>query len=690
MSKKQSRAIKALRAGIKHFQQDQPREAEVRLREALRLAPELGDAHNNLGVLLASTNRMAEARVAFKHAFELAPKDLEAARNLAVTALRTGATEQALEALFAAVALAPNEVALRTTLAQTLADAGRFRDAHQHVAEWASRAPRDPAAHAALGSIRVILGDHANALSALRTARALDANQPGLLRDLAACLERARFTGYDEVTEAELLACFDATGIEPQDVARATGQLLRAKYHLDDEDVDARGLEDWGASGWPDDPLLRSLLRRAINVDAQVERVLVSQRHQLLVRYSAEGCIAPEWLGFAADLALQCFLNEFIWAIPAEMQHHVDAIGQAEDSSESGGLNLDVLLMTALFQPLAEMDEAVNLTDHTRWPAFAHALVSTAIEEPLAERHIAATIATAIIEDATSNAVRIQYEESPYPRWVVLGEPVQESVPGHLNRLYQAYDPRSSPKCTDTLVAGCGSGRHALVVAQRDPSARVVAIDLSVASLSHATRKAREHGIENVEFRHMDILDVKQMDERFAVIESFGVLHHMREPAKGLAALRQVLLPGGAMKLALYSRKARHLVNEARATIDRLQLGARREDIRALRARIFGGEEASLEGLFDSSDFYASSACRDLLFHVQEHQYLAPDIETLLTQNDLNLLGFYFTNESIPERYLAQYPDDPDLRNMANWDSFESQFPATFSNCFQFWCQTPV
>ena len=41
----------------------------------------------------------------------------------------------------------------------------------------------------------------------------------------------------------------------------------------------------------------------------------------------------------------------------------------------------------------------------------------------------------------------------------------------------------------DVLIAGCGTGHHSIMFAQVFPCARILAIDLNVASLHYAKRK---------------------------------------------------------------------------------------------------------------------------------------------------------------------------------------------------------
>src|SRR3546814_3829382 len=78
------------------------------------------------------------------------------------------------------------------------------------------------------------------------------------------------------------------------------------------------------------------------------------------------------------------------------------------------------------------------------------------------------------------------------------------------------------------------------------------------------------------------------------------------------------------MRIALYSRRARVLVREAHALI--AERGWQGDDgIRALRAHILAlPPEAPLARLTESDDFWSLSGCRDLLFHVLEHQFDVP------------------------------------------------------------------
>jgi SAM-dependent methyltransferase/Flp pilus assembly protein TadD len=687
----------ALAAAIEHYRHGALDLAERSFAEAVCLDPRSPRARNGLGVVVAAQGRVAEAIEHFRGAFELDPSAIPAGTNLADAALNLGRLTEARTVLDALIPLAPDDPGPRALMAETLAALGRPRDALGHAARWAALAPGEAIAHRAHGTLASKVGEFAAALEAFRRARLLDAGTPDERLDLqgiAGCLEPARFDGPDPNAQRELVQCLHAEGIESQTLARAAGDLLRAKYGLGAA-TDPGKLDAWAGRGWPSDALLLTLLERTINVDPRIEQVLVAQRRALLDAHIATGRLPASWRRAAAAMASQCFLNEHAWPIePAEktkaaaLAQHLEGIAGA--TVEDAERTQDLLIVVGSFRPLATLANAPLLAQATRWPEALGPLVVRAIREPLAEHELAAGIPRAPIVDAVSNAVRAQYEESPYPRWVDLPEPNPEPIVQQLADQFPAFRPTPALEPPHRiLVAGCGSGRHPLRVARGDPRSRILAIDLSVASLAYALRRAREIGVDNVEFRQLDILDARSLEGDFGIIESSGVVHHMRDPAAGLAALAAKLRPGGVMKLGLYSRRARPLITLARERIAALGLDASADSMRAFRARILAGEIEGLEALAESSDLYALSACRDLLFHVQEHQFSPPEIGALLDAEGLRFLGFQLPSYDVLERFQARFPAGEQLADLGCWDRFEADHPGTFSNTFQLWCQKP-
>ena len=83
----------------------------------------------------------------------------------------------------------------------------------------------------------------------------------------------------------------------------------------------------------------------------------------------------------------------------------------------------------------------------------------------------------------------------PYPRWVKpssVGQPT--AIDWYLRSQFPGVSirPVQHAESLDVLIAGCGTGQHAIETAQRFAGARVLAVDLSRASLAYAARKSRE------------------------------------------------------------------------------------------------------------------------------------------------------------------------------------------------------
>src|SRR5262249_54225824 len=150
-----------------------------------------------------------------------------------------------------------------------------------------------------------------------------------------------------------------------------------------------------------------------------------------------------------------------------------------------------------------------------------------------------------------STAMRAQYEAYPYPRWRQLEPPAPRSLRRLLTEAVpsERFDP-ALERDVDVLVAGCGTGRPALTFALGLAGARILAIDLSRVSLAYAAQQAEDLGIANITFAVADILNLGRIDQRFDFIDCSGVLHHMTNPAAGLAVLRGLLRPHGVMKIA--------------------------------------------------------------------------------------------------------------------------------------------
>jgi hypothetical protein len=95
---------------------------------------------------------------------------------------------------------------------------------------------------------------------------------------------------------------------------------------------------------------------------------------------------------------------------------------------------------------------------------------------------------------------------------------------------------------------------------------------------------------------------------------------------------------------------------------------------------------ADFGSTFRTADFFSISACRDLLFHVQEHRMTLTGIAGFLRDNDLALLGFDIKRDVL-QAYVQRFPDDQAATNLDQWQAFEHEHPGIFIGMYQFWVQ---
>jgi SAM-dependent methyltransferase len=280
-----------------------------------------------------------------------------------------------------------------------------------------------------------------------------------------------------------------------------------------------------------------------------------------------------------------------------------------------------------------------------------------------------------------SATVRQQYEENPYPRWVCAAPPGDPIVLDDRRRPDQAFD---------VLFAGCGTGQSTVEFATQTPRARVLAIDLSIASLCYAQRMARRYGLANVEFAHADITRLAAIGRQFDYVDACGVLHHLADPWAGWRTLLSLLRPGGIMLVGLYSQLARRAIVEARSLIADRGYRPIPDDIRRCREEIMAADDGSaLKSVIQWNDFFAISECRDLLFHAQEQRTTLREIKTFLAANRVQFSGFMLDPATL-QRFVTRFPEPAALTDLDRWHDFEVQEPGTFAAMYQFCVQKPA
>ena len=614
------------------------------------------------GNIAAEQHRLDDAEASYRRAAEIEPAFAEARFRLACVLHQRLRLDEAVAAYSEALRLAPD-----------------VAEIHWRLAE----------AHAAMGRPEVAIASYERAFR-------LDPDRTFDRRGALDCLRRFEFEALPQFWMLELGAFFARQDIEKGEYVSLALTALKkhAAFRTATSKAGSAFAIDTAVRTVLSNPLLHAVLRDSLVTDAAFERLLTHVRAHLLFHEDAREKVMPEFL---EAFALQCFSNEFVFAETTAETERVSKLLSDVESRLGSNARFDErgvlkLLTLALYRPPGTVEGIDQLAS----AAHAHAHLATLFERSVTntrtERELREAIEPIVpIEGGTSEAVRGMYEENPYPRWFTVDREPALRLSEWLQRELPWIPPFPLASEPRVLVAGCGTGRDALWLASNIAGANVLGVDLSLTSLAHGRRMADRLGVSNVEFRHGDILRLPVLAERFDCIASTGVLHHMREPLAGLRAVAKLLRPGGVMKLGFYSRRARESVTAAREFIGASRIASTPADIRRFRQHVFEAPaDSPLKELEYAPDFYSTSMCRDLLFHIEEHQYTLPEIADMLQSCKLEFLGLSDLPAESLGRYASMFPDDVHRTNIAYWDRYEKQYPRTFSRMFLFWCRAPV
>jgi SAM-dependent methyltransferase len=565
---------------------------------------------------------------------------------------------------------------------------GRINEAQEICRQILAREPAHVPSLNLLGLMAQASGDHRGAVKMFAKAIASDEVNAachynvgnsyqalGNRTKAAAHFGKALALGMDEkavifILQSPVIATY---------VARIAG-----KWPLPVTNVELFGTES--VIPLANDLFLRCAMEVTTLPSVQLELLLGYARAELL-RLAGEqgegnGEINDDITAFACALARQCFINEYVY-VQAEGEGGLAGALRdrlLQDLASGAAITPLTLAVVAAHFPLHAMPMAETLLRRD-WPASVTGLLRMQLREPLEEAGDRAAIAAlAPVKDSVSLEVMRQYEENPYPRWTI--NPLNAFAADQARGRITPTAERQAE--LDILIAGCGTGLHAVQIAQVYPNARLLAVDVSLTSLAYARRKTRELGLRNIEYAQADILELGTIDRTFDRIESVGVLHHLAEPTAGWRVLVSLLRPGGRMRIGLYSDLARRFVVEARARIAARGYRATADDIRRCRQDIIG-EAEHWRMLIGGKDFYSISGCRDLLFNVMEHRFTIPQIAAFLNDNDLSFLAFEpFDDPTVIEKFHRQFPGTADEANLDQWHRFEADHPETFLGMYLF------
>lgn len=151
------------------------------------------------------------------------------------------------------------------------------------------------------------------------------------------------------------------------------------------------------------------------------------------------------------------------------------------------------------------------------------------------------------------------YSELPYPGHGVVRKTSCKVLREGLRRHAPELLARKGLRIADI---GCGTGEKTAGIACTFPEAEMVAVDINPRSLEMAKKLAERKrlGIAFVQCNISDDLlgglqraGAASAERLFDVVVSDGVLHHLDDPAKGLAEVRRIIRPDGLFLCFMYS-----------------------------------------------------------------------------------------------------------------------------------------
>jgi SAM-dependent methyltransferase len=588
-------------------------------------------------------------------------------------------------------------------LGSAAVDAGDLPAAKNYFLEAAKAEARDARHRFHLAVVLQGLGEIDAAATALTEALRLDMSMVDAARRLASLASRYAVRDVAALNALGLRAALHHDTVDREVIAELAINHLASREQL--KSVLASGREQgWLAAARSlclkrtatvlMNDLLLEVLKAGVFRHPDTEHLLTALRRVLVVEVSPTRFADRELICFAIALMHQCWANEYVWVVSVEEEQAIVGCTIAMQGLLSGNFEDGrKLLLSALYRPLPEiLGGQARAEDVSKIrPKLLRDVVARRLAEYGDDRQRAAYMPNiGTITDETSRKVAHQYETNPYPRWTSLTLPRQNSMRQVLRQFFSPEQLGFMDGPFEALIAGCGTGQHAIRAALAyGQNARVLGLDLSAASLAYAARMAEHFGAGNLAFIQGDIQQLNGAEEffsRFRVIECTGVLHHMADPFQGWRTLLKCLAPGGLMLVGLYSAVSRRNLSDLRA--DPTYPGSECDGtaLRAFRQTLLERPDNAPGGdLKVSRDFYTTSNFRDLVLHASERPVTMLEIEQFLAGSGLSFKGFQVDPQSLV-LFEQRFPGEIWPGGLEHWTQFEQEHPHLFDGMYVFWC----
>ena len=646
---------------IKNHQEGKTDIAQDLYNQVLKIDPNYTPAHNNLGILFQQSREYQKAKDCFEKIIKTVPNFPNVHNNLGITYNKLGESQKAISSFEKAIEINPKNIFALNNLGilfYELKEYQKAKDVFEKVIQI------DANNIASINGLLLLL-------PSIQINHALKNDNTHLKKLLLFLFKKNPIQKYlFNITKLLLFSKNDCNQLEKY--------IEKGSSLLSSDFIKSLLKEE----------LFHLLIQKFIIVDLFLEKLLTRLRGDLLFALAGpDKNILKDYSNFIISLAEQCWLNEYVYINSEKENDAVDKLkNKIENDKEINEIEIAIL---GCYSPLnTSKIISEKLLNYQSENILFNDLINVQINEPLKEIELKKSIKSLDkIVDPVSIKVQEQYEENPYPRWRYIYDNIKLNFVLKLNQTIDPNKVEYSNKFNspNILIAGCGTGSHP-IICNEYKNANILGVDLSLASLAYAIRKTSELNIKNIEYLQADILQLKKLNKTFDIIESGGVLHHIKDPLAGLKVLLGILEPHGYLKLGLYSEIARRDVVKAREFIKQQNFKNTHGDIILSRQEIINiKKDPLLKKVTLRNDFYTTSTVRDLLFHVQEHRFTIPQISKILQDLNLEFLGFTFAEPKIKIEYLKIFPHDKKCISLDNWHQFELNNPDTFYAMYVFW-----
>lgn len=283
--------------------------------------------------------------------------------------------------------------------------------------------------------------------------------------------------------------------------------------------------------------------------------------------------------------------------------------------------------------------------------------------------------------DSTTMKIKEQYSDFPYPNlWkgVIPLDTIELAKQKNLiTGLYNieyiqqvAFKKMLPLNGMKVLVAGCGTGEGAILSALAFPTVKYTFVDISVASLNMAKKYVEELKIKNVEFFEADIMTMN-LEKKFDIVISTGVIHHLSDPSRGVANLKKHLEDYGVLSAMVYGEYGRFeigLFQDALKIVlgNRVDFNAGIDLTKSFINNIDAAKNRITNIMWKEDIDKGDQHIVDLLLNVNENRYNVKSLSDMLQQGGMNLFELISNDTFNPSNYVT----DEELKGKFNHLSY--------------------